>query len=218
MLSLEEQIDSLLQGFPTYTLSRAGVYEINLFPKLAIELDLSKYPKKPIIKVPKAIATIAGDLEAFHPLHKNWNKENPPLIAEIVKAYRRTFEMLSGVKAYIKKQIVADLIAFGQQQYPNEGICVLKSQDGALSELVLNPGSISSPFYIAYNPKSLGYDKKMIATCHYHTSEPIDPSPEDFEAFGMYPINIIIAYPYSIKNTKVYNQQGQRIDFEILDL
>jgi hypothetical protein len=217
MQSLKEQIHSLSQLFPTNSTSKAGVYEIQLFPKFSLELDLSKYPKKPMMRVPKAIETILGDLEAFHPLHKNWNKENPPSIIEIIKAYRRTLEMLSGVKAYLSKGLATDLISFGCQQYPQEGVCVLKSKDGVLSELVLNPGSSSSFYYIIFNPGSVSYDKKFLATCHFHPTGTADPSPEDIEAFGMYPINIIIAYPYSIENLMVYNQQGQRIDLEILD-
>ncbi len=216
MLSLEEQINLISQLFPTVLMAGKSIYEIKIFPKVSIEMDVSKYPKKPSIKLPKSIANICGDIEAFHPIYKNWNKEKPASIVEILKAYRRTIEMLSGVKAYLKKDLVADLVCFGNQQYPDEGICVLKSQDGMLSELVLNPGSSSSPSFTIFNPRSVRYDFKIIATCHFHPTGTADSSPEDLEAFCMYPVNIIISYPYSIENALVFNQLGQKIELELL--
>lgn len=217
MISLETQLISLAGKFSLKESSNKGIYEIQLFPKLTLVVDVSNYPKKPKIKVPKQITEISGELEPFHPMYENWDKRNPPLIADILKNYRRTMEMISGIKAYLKKDLIKNITSFAEQRYPEEGICVLRCLDGALSDLVMNPGSSSTSFFVIFNPRSVGYDKRLIATCHFHPSGTANPSPEDRDAFKMYPINIILGYPYSIKNFKVFNNVAQKIDFEIID-
>jgi proteasome lid subunit RPN8/RPN11 len=214
-LSLEEELAAIANRY-SLTASKKDNYEIQLFPKLAISLDVSKYPKKPTIKVPKQFTDFIGDLEYFIPMLSGWKQTEPSSVSEIIDAYYRTMEMISGKKMYIKQNLLDSIIMFAKEKYPLEGVCVLRSLDGALSELVMNPGAISSPFSVIYNPRSVGYDRRLIATCHFHPMGSAKPSGADIGAFTKYPLNIIMNYPYSIRSLKIYNNYGVEINYSIL--
>ena len=215
MLAKETQIDKILEFYPETMMIDSSILEIPLFPKASLKINLSKYPKKPKLTLPKKIQRILGDSETYIPTFRHWNKTNPPLISIIITALKYTIEMVAGIKVHFLDKIVKDISYMARTSFPKETFCLLRTINGVLAEYVLAPGSESSEISAIFFPTRLGHDHSLIASCHSHPTPNNRPSRADLHTFRKFPVNIIIGAPFNFSTLGVYNLQGEPIPFEI---
>jgi proteasome lid subunit RPN8/RPN11 len=214
MIPIEEQIANL-QDFYSLNEVKTKVFEINLFPKVTITLDLKKYPKKPKISFSKKFSKIFGDMEKFLPEFRNWDKANPVQISSILIGMKLTIESITGELVHISESLFKELASIARSTHPKETFCVLRLIDGVFQEYVLAPQMQSSETSAIFYPNRIGRDKSILASCHSHPSGSTHPSRNDFQTFRYKPVNIILGNPYNVLSVGVFDSMGQPIAFQI---
>lgn len=100
--------------------------------------------------------------------------------------------------------------------HPEEFLCMLREDDGILSEMVLIPGTVYGDSHSFLNEWMAPVDFSLMGTMHSHPGYSNRPSPEDLLYFSNRGgIHIISCMPYDRNSWKAYNSRGETIDLEI---
>jgi proteasome lid subunit RPN8/RPN11 len=216
-LTLETQLDIIIEEYPETKFSKKSIAQIPLFPELMLEINMSKYPKKPVFKLPKKFNRMIKDVEIFLPMLRDWDKKNPMKIVSLIQQVKNTIESMAGVKVHLSEKIIKDLYYMAKSSIPNEMFCMLSIANGVLWDYVIAPGSQSSEKSVFFISTRLGRDDSLIATCHSHPNGSSRPSAQDLVVFRKKPINIIISTPFAMGSFACYNQLGEPIPYEMHD-
>jgi proteasome lid subunit RPN8/RPN11 len=217
MVSVEEQISRIIGHFPGTHEIQPRLLDIPLYPKMSIQVDLRKYPRRPKVILPKDISRLFDDIDAFISFLKEWDPNYPPYMDYIVGYIKWTIDAMAGLKARITDKLADQLCEFARDQAPQEMFCVLRISNGLIFEYVLAPGMEASEVAAIFYPHKIGRDTTIIGSCHSHPTPNNNPSPADLETFRQKPVNLIIGAPYKLSNIAVYNAVGKKIDLELID-
>ena len=216
-LTLNEQIEKIQENYLEVGEISTNLFEIPLFPKMNLQVNLKKYPKKIKFIIPKQIKKILGVLETYLPAYQNWNKNEPPIISSLINSLKWTLETITGINIHFSDKIFKDLCYMGKSSHPNEIFCVLRIKDGVLSEYILAPQMVASETTAVFYPHRLARDRSICASFHTHPSGNYHPSLADLKTFRQKPVNIILGRPYNVSSIGVYNAIGENCEFEIND-
>lgn len=100
--------------------------------------------------------------------------------------------------------------------YPNEFLCMLREDDGIISEMVLLPGTVYGDSHSFLNDWMAPVDFSLIGTVHSHPGYSNQPSEEDLSYFSNRGgVHIITCLPFDRDSWKAYNSRGEVLELEI---
>jgi proteasome lid subunit RPN8/RPN11 len=120
------------------------------------------------------------------------------------------------VKA-ITSRVLELMFAAAKDTHPSEFACVLRAEDGVVTEILLVPGTISGESSAILRLHMLPIDLSVVGSAHSHPSPNAVPSDADLSLFARFgPLHIILGYPYDMQSWKAYYRDGAEIDLEVV--
>lgn len=122
------------------------------------------------------------------------------------------------LKVKIKEELLNALLENAKLVHPKEILFMLrgeKEKDSILiSDLIIPPLATYGHGFAAFSLSTLPIDFSIIGTAHSHPSGNLMPSIGDLnQAIGK--IIMIVGFPYTKQNVKVYDRKGEEIELEI---
>lgn len=118
----------------------------------------------------------------------------------------------------LTKKCIEQIQAYAIESHPYESFGLLRGRvkDNTLliTSVIFIP-HISEKDNVVTRPFS---GSKEWGTMHSHPSGSIRPSIQDLKTFSKNPVNIIIGYPYYKNNIALYNHNGIRLEFSVMDI
>lgn len=113
-------------------------------------------------------------------------------------------------------------------RHPNEFFAYLRAvpaeeigidEDGSiLSEVVLMPGTSSSPFSATIPEYAIPIGGRSDGSVHSHPNGVLQPSDTDLQNFSHGNIHIIVASPYRTEDWKALDADGNEIQLKVFDV
>lgn len=123
--------------------------------------------------------------------------------------------MAKGVTA-ITSKVLELMFAAAKDTHPNEFACVLRAEEGVITEILLVPGTLSGERSAILHLHMLPIDLSVVGSAHSHPTPNAVPSKADLDLFSRFgPLHIIIGYPYDMDSWKAYTRDGSAIDLEV---
>jgi len=120
------------------------------------------------------------------------------------------------VKAITSKTLEM-MLAAAKDTHPREFACVLRAQDGVITELLLVPGTLSGENNAILRLHMLPIDLTIIGSAHSHPTPNATPSQADLNLFSRFgPIHLILGYPYTMRSWAAYNRNGERVELAVI--
>jgi len=120
------------------------------------------------------------------------------------------------VKAITSKTLEM-MLAAAKDTHPREFACVLRAQDGVITELLLVPGTLSGENNAILRLHMLPIDLTIIGSAHSHPTPNATPSQADLNLFSRFgPIHLILGYPYTMRSWAAYNRNGGRVELAVI--
>lgn len=117
----------------------------------------------------------------------------------------------------IKRELIGTIIGASRNVHPDEFIGLLrKNRKGEVAMLLLIPNSTFGKGFSTIRGDMLPMNLGQCGSVHSHPSNDARPSNRDLAFFQKGEINIIIGYPYTEETVRVYDSNGNRIEFEII--
>jgi len=122
---------------------------------------------------------------------------------------------------YVKRSVIRSILEYASACHPKEGVLLLRGKVDRkgtwIEEVELPPLSIHGAGFSSFRADMLPIDLSIIGTAHSHPSGVLKPSITDLNKFyGR--IMIIAAYPYRTeKDLAVFDGEGKRIGYKIID-
>jgi len=218
MEKIEPQYEKIILKFPETILIDNLITHVRIPLKNNNYLDINykNYPKKPKIKLINSEDQIYSKLDSMLPSLKNWGKEKPLDIVNLIDDVIRFIKNLESREVAIKKELLMGILALCRDQHPREILGLLRIENGITTEFILPPGALRSEQSGVFFPNRLGIDPTLEGTVHSHPSGLPLPSAEDLKLFRKYRFNFIIGFPYNLNGIKCYDANGAEIKFEII--
>lgn len=144
--------------------------------------------------------------------------DNAGRTGEINKLNERSNKNVNKSKVKITKKAIEFILSAAKHVHPKEFIGLLREQNGVIYEIVILPLSTYGKRFSSLRLDMLPAGEHPLGTVHSHPSMHATPSRQDllfFSRFGR--VHAIVAYPYDIQSLVFYNNQGQYLDFTIVD-
>ena len=122
---------------------------------------------------------------------------------------------------YVKRSVIRSILEYASACHPKEGVLLLRGKVDRkgiwIEEVELPPLSIHGVGFSSFRADMLPIDLSIIGTAHSHPSGALKPSITDLNKFyGR--VMIIAAYPYRTeKDLAVFDGEGKRIGYKIID-
>ena len=122
---------------------------------------------------------------------------------------------------YVKRSVIRSILEYASACHPKEGVLLLRGKVDRkgiwIEEVELPPLSIHGVGFSSFRADMLPIDLSIIGTAHSHPSGVLRPSITDLNKFyGR--VMIIAAYPYRTeKDLAVFDGEGKRIGYKIID-
>lgn len=216
---IEEQYQNIIKKFPnteTYGNDISHV-KIELNKGIIVDIDYSKYPKKPKVKLINQIGKIYKKLDNDVVSLKNWKRSEIKSILSIINEIVSILENLQSKKVKIKRELLDGFLALCREHHPKEFLGILKMGNHIFTEFILPPGAITSRSSSVFFPTRLPTNQHYQGTIHSHPSGNLNPSLQDLNnVFKRNSANFIVGFPYTIKNIKCYDKNGSELQFIVI--
>lgn len=101
--------------------------------------------------------------------------------------------------------------------YPDEFLCLMRAEDGVITEMVMLPGTVYGDSHSFLNEWMAPIDYSIIGSAHSHPGYSNEASDEDLTYFAnMGGVHLITCQPYDRRSWKAYDSHGRVLDLEIL--
>lgn len=118
----------------------------------------------------------------------------------------------------IERGLIEGINESARSVFPQEFLCMLRAEDGVISELVLLPGTVYGDSHSFLNTWMAPADLSIVGSVHSHPGHSNEPSEADVEFFGHYGgVHIITCLPYDMDSWKAYNSKGQQVRLDVVD-
>lgn len=120
----------------------------------------------------------------------------------------------------ITREMLLGILEIAKEKYPNEFLATLSHRRGVIFEINIIPGTIEGDRFSVLQPYMQPPDLKfrVAGTVHSHPSPSAHPSRADVIFFGKNgSTHLIVAYPYTMRSWRAYNNRGEEIELEVVD-
>ncbi len=217
---IELQYQKILEYIPnTVTIENSISHiEIKLNRGLVLEIDYSKYPKRPKVTLINQSGKVYKNINNEIISLKNWNKNNTKSVLKVINEIILTIERLQSNVAYIKRELLDGFLELCRVHHPKEFLGILKMEQHIFTEFILPPGAITSRSSSVFFPSRLPINRYYQGTIHSHPSGNLNPSLQDLNgAFKGNTYNFIVGFPYTLKQIKCYDKNGSQLQFKVIN-
>ena len=220
MRDIELQYQKIIEHFPNTTTIKNEIshIKIELNKGLVLEIDYSKYPKKPkvylINQSGKVYKKLSDDIVSL----KNWKRNNPKSILSVINEIILILESVKSNVVTIKKGLLTGILALCREHHPKEFLGILKMENNVFTEFILPPGAITSRTSGIFSPIRLPLTLDYQGTIHSHPSGVPYPSLQDLNSvFKSLTFHFIVGFPYRLSNVKCFDKNGTELQFKVID-
>lgn len=123
----------------------------------------------------------------------------------------------------ISDSVMETAIESARSSHPNEFLCFLigepaeecsftdKNEGQIITDFYIIPGTKTNPISAQVQSVNIPVTHKIVGTLHSHPSSSNRPSDEDRNMFRQYPVNIILAHPYTEDSWMAYSSRGEEL-------
>jgi len=193
------QYQNIIEHFPnTETIENLISHiKIELIKGIMLEIDYSKYPKKPKVKLINQSGTVYKKLNNDITSLKNWKTIKTKSILNVIN------EII---------YILEDL------QSNTEFLGILKMDKNVFTEFILPPGAITSRNSGVFFPGRIPLNRYYQGTIHSHPSGNLSPSLQDLNSvFKGNRFHFIVGFPYNLNNIKCFDKNGTELQFKVIN-
>ncbi len=216
---IEKQYQNIIKYFPnteTYGNNISHV-KIELNKGIIVDIDYSKYPKKPRVKLINQTGKIYKKLYNDVVSLKNWKRSKTKSILDVINEIVSILENLQSKKVKIKRELLDGFLALCREHHPKEFLGILKMVNEIFTEFILPPGAITSRSSSVFFPTRLPTNQYYQGTIHSHPSGNLNPSLQDLNhVFKRNSANFIVGFPYTLNNIKCYDKNGSELQFIVI--
>ena len=124
----------------------------------------------------------------------------------------------SELKVKIKERLLKAILENARLMHPKEILFMLRGEKKEdciiISDIIIPPFATYGHGFATFSLSTLPIDFSIIGTVHSHPSGNLAPSIGDLnQAIGK--IMMIVGYPYTKQNVKVYDREGNEIELKI---
>ncbi|MBI5224500.1 Mov34/MPN/PAD-1 family protein [Candidatus Micrarchaeota archaeon] len=119
----------------------------------------------------------------------------------------------------ILKNALESALEAAKRSHPHEFIGLFREKEGLLTELLLAPLAQTDEHSATFPIYSIPTDPSLVATFHSHPSYGSSyPSKQDLQLFSRhYAMHFISSLPHTPQTTSLFDKDGKRMGFEIVD-
>ena len=122
------------------------------------------------------------------------------------------------MKVKIKEDLLKAILENARLMHPREILFILRGEKKKdcviISDIIIPPFATYGHGFATFSLSTLPIDFSIIGTAHSHPSGNLAPSIGDLnQAIGK--IMMIVGYPYTKQNVKVYDREGNEIELKI---
>lgn len=219
MYEIEDQFQKIIKEFPEVNTYNNLISHITicLSRGIILEIDYRNFPKKPKVILINQNGEIFRNLDNFIDSLAKWKSKDPKSIIEIIKEVKIFIETLESETILIKKGLIEGILTLCQEHHPREIVGILKMDKNVFSEYIVPPGTYTSTISGIFSLSRLPSDSSYQASVHSHPSGNPSPSNKDKSGvFRNFRCHFIIGFPYTIKNVKCYDMNGNQLHFKVI--
>ena len=214
------QYKAIIENFPDTILvnDKISHLRIGLIKGITLEIDFSKYPKKPKVKLfnqsGKAYKKANNDIDCL----KNWKSDKTNSVLDVINEILSILKGLQSNIIKVKKDLLLGFFALSREHHPRESLGILKMENNVFTEFILPPGAITSRNAGFFSPIRIPTNRSYQGTIHSHPSGVAIPSLQDLNSvFKGYRVNFIVGYPYNLYNIRCFDKNGNQLQFKVID-
>ncbi|MFW9938744.1 MAG: Mov34/MPN/PAD-1 family protein [Candidatus Thorarchaeota archaeon] len=214
------QYQEIISYFPNSKIvdNKISHIKIELNKGIILEIDYSKYPKKPKVKLINQSGNVYKKLNNEIISLKNWKKNNTQSILSVINEIVFLIEGLQSGIVKIKRELLDGFLALCRENHPKEFLGILKMENNIFTEFILPPGAITSRTSGVFFPNRLPINRYYQGTIHSHPSGTLFPSLQDLNSvFKGYRFSFIVGFPYTLNNIKCFEKDGTELQFKVIN-
>ncbi|MFX1316379.1 MAG: hypothetical protein ACFE9T_10985 [Promethearchaeota archaeon] len=220
MEEIKIQYQNIIDHFPNTVTINNKISHINikLNRGIILEIDYSKYPKKPKVKLINQSGEIYKMLKDDIPSLKNWKISKTKSVLNVINEIILTLEELQSNKVKIKRELLDGFLVLCREHHPKEFLGILKMDKNIFSEFILPPGALTSRSSGVFFPSRLPISRSYQGSIHSHPSGNLYPSLQDLNSvFKGKNFNFIVGFPYSLNHIKCFDKNGTELQFKVIN-
>ncbi|MCX6776201.1 MAG: Mov34/MPN/PAD-1 family protein [Candidatus Micrarchaeota archaeon] len=119
----------------------------------------------------------------------------------------------------IKRVALEFMLNLARNMYPREFIGLLRENEKKeISEVLLLPRSTYGRGFSSIDHYMVPYTVKYVGSVHSHPTPNARPSAGDLLSFSKTGgVHIIVAYPFTENNIGVYSNNGEKLEYEVVE-
>ena len=217
---IELQYQNIIEHFPNTVIIENEIthIKIELIKGIILEIDYSKYPKKPKIKLinqtGKVYKKLSNDITSL----QNWKRDKTKSILLVINEIVFILKDLQSNIVKVKKELLIGFLALCRAHHPKEFLGILKMDKNVFTEFILPPGAITSRNTGVFFPNRIPINRDYQGTIHSHPSGNFYPSLQDLNsAFKGKRFNFIVGFPYTLNHIKCFDKSGIELQFQVIN-
>lgn len=218
---IENQYQKVVEAFPNIILinNRISHVKLPLMNEVFLDVDYSKYPKRPKVILIKADGQNFKKVDNMIPSLVSWTKKNAISIVELINEILGFIEGMRSNKITIEADLINGILGLCRDNHPREILGLLRVDKGIITEFILPPGAITTEKSGVYNLRRMALDSSLEGTVHSHPNGNPNPSPTDLKSiFTTRRFHIIVGFPYNNLNcVKCFDQKGKVMNLQVID-
>ena len=214
------QYKAIIENFPNVILvnDKISHMRIELIKGITLEIDFTKYPKKPNVKLFDQSGKVNKKANNEIDCLKNWNSDETNSVLDVINEIISILKDLQSNIIKVKKDLLFGFFALSREHHPRESLGILKMENNVFTEFILPPGTITSNNAGFFNPIRIPTNRSYQGTIHSHPSGVAIPSLQDLNSvFKGYRVNFIVGYPYNLYNIRCFDKNGNLLQFKVID-
>lgn len=212
---VKEQHQDLIKKFPDITFIRKTRVKLLINNEVFLIIKFRKYPKKPRAKL---VNKKGGEFQLYRvsSILREWNKENPVLISELIKEILLIINNLRSEQIVIKKDLLEGLMDICKETHPHKLVGLLGVKKGVVSEYILPSRACTDPIkgYSLWGQQScsIPLDFSHEGTFISRPSGELTTNEKLDDIFRRRRFTLLLSYPYTDLNcVKCFDKYGNEL-------
>ncbi|MFX1557994.1 MAG: Mov34/MPN/PAD-1 family protein [Promethearchaeota archaeon] len=214
-----KQYQDIINHFPNSIIvdNKITHIKIELSKGIILEIDYSKYPKKPKVRLINQSGKVYKNLNNEIISLKKWNTNDNKSILNVINEIVFVIDGLQSNIVKIKRELLDGFLALCREHHPKEFVGILKMDKGVFTEFILPPGALTSRNTGVFFPWRIPINRDYQGSIHSHPSGTLFPSLQDLNSvFKGYKFNFIVGFPYTLNNIKCFEKDGTELQFKVI--